>query len=67
MTEELERASKDGSLISDMAQKISDDMDTTIARSIHLARAMGIKDPDIRDMILSALMCNAIKVENAFG
>jgi hypothetical protein len=67
MTEELEEVPKDGSVESDMAQKMADDIGATISRSVHIIRATGIKDPDLRDIILSALMHNVVKAEIELG
>ena len=67
MTEAPEVNPPDGSLISDMAQKMGRDIDAAIARYVPVARAMGIEDPDLRDMLLSALAFNVARLEDTFG
>jgi hypothetical protein len=62
MTEPPEVHAPDGSLMSDMARKMAKDIDTAIARFIPLARTMGV-DPDIRDMVMSALSFNVARLE----
>jgi hypothetical protein len=66
MTEPPEVHAPDGSLMSDMAQKMAKDIDTAIARFIPLARTMGVKDLDIKDMVMSALSFNVARLEQTF-
>ena len=66
MTEPLEVQDPDGSLTSDMARKMAKDIVTAIAGFIPLARTMGVEDPDIRDMVMSALSFNVARLEQTF-
>jgi hypothetical protein len=56
--ETLEASPPDGSLMSDMARKMAQDIREAIGRYIPIARTMGIADPDIRDTVMSALAFN---------